>query len=211
MKRLVDLAQVPQNFGRERRVERGGDLVQQKNLGIHRQCACQRDALPLTSRKLGWIFWQRLAVLGLVKRVNVYQRAKLPRPLERLGRRNALHVNRTLRDVPEDRLVRPEIEFLKYDADARPVHVLVNEHLDDPVVRLDDLVLPEIDGAVLDVLEEIQAGRNVLAGSARAADGDSLAVVDDQELNPSSTVCVPYPTVTFSRRKSSSIPTTHVA
>jgi hypothetical protein len=91
------------------------------------------------------------------------------------------------------------------------VHVLVNEHLDDPVVRLDDLVLPEIDGAVLDVLEEIQAGRNVLAGSARAADGDSLAVVDDQELNPSSTVCVPYPTVTFSRRKSSSIPTTHVA
>ena len=61
------------------------------------------------------------------------------------------------------------------------MQVFIDEHLDDAVVRLDDLVLPEIDRAVLDMLEEIQAAQErALAGSARTADGDSLAVVDDQ-------------------------------
>ena len=122
------------------RVERGGRLVEEQDLGIHRQRARDRHplALPAGQRRR-----KGIALAGHVHAVELVQR-----PFLRLALRDLLQPAQRERDIVEHRHVAVEREILEHEADpaaqradvdvrARDIlaveHDLARRRLDQPV------------------------------------------------------------------------------
>jgi hypothetical protein len=90
-------------------VERGGDLVEEHQVGAHRERACDRNALLLTSAELPGM------------RVRLVLEPDFAQVLDgagtRLGARHVEHVLECERDVLAGRLVREQVELLEDDPD----------------------------------------------------------------------------------------------
>jgi hypothetical protein len=89
-------------------IERRGDLVEQHDLGLHRQRAGDRDALALAARQMLRIGGRLVEQPDLVE-----QRPRKPLRL-RLG--HARHRDRTLHHVAEHGHVREQVEMLEHHA-----------------------------------------------------------------------------------------------
>src|SRR5690606_29880562 len=148
------------------RVQCGGGLVEQHDLGLHRERPRDRGALLLTAGQLGGV------LVALVGDADALQQGQ-PVPLGlRLG--HLAHLDRPERDVLEDRLVREEVEALEHHADVGPQRgeglALGGERL--PV---------DLDGAAVDRLEAVDhAAQRGLARPGRAEHHDDLAGRDLQ-------------------------------
>ena len=93
-------------------IERGGRLVEQHELRVHRQRAGDGDTLLLAAGKLR----RELRVLG--GQADAVE--QLHRALASLGRRDALHPDRCLDDVLQRGHVREQVELLEHHADPLP-------------------------------------------------------------------------------------------
>ncbi|EOD70532.1 6-pyruvoyl-tetrahydropterin synthase [Amycolatopsis vancoresmycina DSM 44592] len=94
------------------RVQRRGRLVEQHDLGPHRQRPRDGDALLLATRKL------RRVLVGLVGDADALQ--QLHRRLARFGLRGLADLHRREHDVLDDGLVREQVERLEHHADVGP-------------------------------------------------------------------------------------------
>ncbi len=109
---IVEQAQQRRDFADEPRIERGGRLVEQHHVGLHRQRARNRDALLLPAGQA-----RRVLVLlaGQPDEIQVQ-----PTDFLRLRRGHLLDGHRRLDHVLERREVREEVEVLKDQADPHP-------------------------------------------------------------------------------------------
>ena len=126
------LADHVEHLGDELRVERARDLVQQHDVGLHRQRANDRDALLLPARQPIGIL---VRLVGQPEPVE-----QLPRALLSLVRGESEHLPRRQRDVPQHGHVREQVERLEDDADLAPDRVRVDARrrdVDDRAPRSD--------------------------------------------------------------------------
>ena len=91
-------------------IQRRGGLVEQHQLGVHRQCPGDRHPLLLAAGQL------RRVGVGLLRKPDLVQ--QVAGPLHRLVLLDALHVDRRLDDVLQRRAVREEVEVLEHHADV---------------------------------------------------------------------------------------------
>src|SRR5918992_2014951 len=148
------------------RVQGGRGLVEEHELGLHRQRAGDRHALLLTA---GEVCREGVSLLG---HPDALEQAL--RPLTRLGLRQPLHLDRGHRQVLHDRLVREQVELLEDHADLRP-------HLVDGLAGLGDRLAVEPHVPLVDPLEAVDTAQHRrLAGARRPRDHHDLAAVDRQ-------------------------------
>ena len=93
----------------ELRVERARDLVEQHQLGVHRERAGDRDALLLAAREPVRVLLRLLREADPAQQRHRAILRRVARQAERLARRE--------RDVLEHRHVREQVERLEDDAD----------------------------------------------------------------------------------------------
>ncbi|MGY4280939.1 hypothetical protein ACVWXO_000159 [Bradyrhizobium sp. LM2.7] len=106
---IGELAHHAEDVADELGIERRGRLVEQDRLGLHRQRACDRDALLLAARELRRM---RVGLLG-----KPHLRKQRPATLERNAARLLLDIKRTLDDVFEDSAMREQVEALEHHRD----------------------------------------------------------------------------------------------
>src|SRR3712207_4069681 len=94
------------------RVQRRGRLVEEHELGLHRQRPGDRHALLLAARQVGGVR------VGL--RRDAHALEQLLRALAGTGLREPLHLDRSQGDVLHDRLVGEQVELLEDHADLGP-------------------------------------------------------------------------------------------
>ncbi len=112
----------------ELRVQRRGGLVEQHQLGVHRQGPGDRDTLLLAAGQL------RRIRGGLFRQPHLIQQIRCPCHSIRLL--DALHVDRRLDDVLQRRAVREQVEVLEHHADvAALLGGVTGRHLEQLVPR----------------------------------------------------------------------------
>jgi hypothetical protein len=157
-------------------VQRTGGLVEQHQLGLHRQRAGDRDALLLTARQL------RRVGVDLVRQPDSVQ--QLSAPVDGLALAQSAHLHRGLDDVAEGRHVREEVEALEDHADvgARRRGLLLPQLVELlAVLAVADELAVNRQPATVDLLEVVDApqeGR--LAGAGRAEQATDLARLHGQ-------------------------------
>ena len=158
-----------QDFASELGIERRGDLVEQHDLGLHRQRTGNGCALLLTAGHL-------LRVGGrLVLQAHALQRLHRDRLGIRLG--SALHADLRQRDVLHHRQVREQVVALKHDANVLTQGAQV-------ALAVMDLVAADRDAAAVDDFQPVHAAQGrALAGTALANDGHHFAGIDGK-VNP---------------------------
>ena len=175
-----ELAHDVEDLADELRVERGGRLVEEHELGLHRQGPRDRDPLLLTAGELPGVGGALVLEPDAVEQV---ERLGL-----HLGLLAPLDPDGALHDVLQRCHVREEVEPLEDHADLTALSgdllVLETEELR-PALRLLLLVASELavdpDAPGLDVLELVDApqeGRLARAGGAEQADDLTLGDVD---------------------------------
>ena len=145
-------------------VERGGDLVEQHHLGVHRQRPGDRHTLLLAARQLVGI---RVGAGGEPEPGQHLQGVAASR-----GLRDPEHLARADRDVVGDRHVREQVEALEHHADTASDRVGVEAGLGDVDAVEEDL-------AVVDRLEHVHAAQQRgLARPRRSDQRDHVALSD---------------------------------
>ena len=107
-----ELADDVEHLRDELRVERGGDLVEQQQVRLHRERPHDRHPLLLAARQP-----VRHVARLRAEAEPLEQRQRLPL---RLGARPAQHLARRERHVVEHRHVREQVERLEHDPDPAP-------------------------------------------------------------------------------------------
>jgi hypothetical protein len=152
-------------------IERGGDLVEQHHLGVHRQRAGNRDALLLASRQFARIGRELVGKADLGEQL---ARARLDLRLVLLE-----HMDRRHHHVLQRVLVREQIVLLEDDADIASQAELVE-------ILVVDLAPGELDRALADRHQAVDATQQRRFSRARRADdADGLAAPDGQCRHPS--------------------------
>ena len=170
----AELADDVQDFADKLWIERRGHFIEQHDFGPHRECAGDRDALLLTTGKLGGV------VVFLVRKPNHAQ--KLDCAGLGLGTRQLQHRHRRLDAVTERRHMRKEVEMLEHHADlgANPAQMrLARRH--EPLSRfyVSERLAFDPDHAAVDGLKGHQhAQYRRLAGARRPDDRNLLAARD---------------------------------
>jgi hypothetical protein len=168
-----------QHVGNQFGVERAGRLVEQDQLGPHRQRACDRHALLLAARKLARIgvdllgqpdaFQHRMSALG-------HLRARLP-----------LHADRPLDDVLQHGHVGEQVEVLEHHADvdalARDL-VLVHLFQKATAFLVADQLAIHADTAVVDTLQMVDAAQEGALARARLAEQAHHLPVRQRQVYP---------------------------
>ena len=109
---FAEPAQNLRNLAPAAGIERAGGLVEQENLGIHRESARDRDALLLTAGELG-----RMGVLAMRQ---TDEREELARAFAGGIAPVAAYENRRFGDVVERAQMREEVETLEDETHAAP-------------------------------------------------------------------------------------------
>src|SRR5690625_3823204 len=147
-------------------VERRGRLVEEHDLGLHRESACDGDALLLAAGQLSGILARLL--------LDADAGEELAGSLIGFGLRLLAYLDRAERDVLEDRLVREQVERLEDHPD-------VGAQLGECLALLRQLVTVDGDTAVVDRLQAIdRAAQRRLTRAGRADHDDDLAGCDVQ-------------------------------
>ena len=153
-----DVEHLADEFG----VERRGDLVEQHDLGLHRQRAGDRHALLLAAATAG------RGRRRPCRRGRAGRAASTPRRV-RPPRRAPSTLRGAERDVVDDSHVREQVEALEHHADPAPDRVGVEP-------GLADVDAVEQDRAVVDRFEQVDAAQQrALARAGRADQADDLA------------------------------------
>ena len=155
-----------EHLGDELGVESARHLVEQQQVGLHRECPDDRHALLLTARQpVGELD----ALVGEPEALQQARRVRL-----RLDSRGPQHLAWGERDVVEHGHVREEVERLEHDADPPPDAIDVHVGSRD-VVAFDD------DAPGVDRLDQVDAAQQRgLAGARRADEADDLVLIDRQ-------------------------------
>src|SRR5688572_11263820 len=155
-----------QHFLDHFRIERGGRLVEQHDLGVHAQRARDRDALLLAAGQLARILVRLLWNLHALEVVH--------RHLFRFLLRHLAYPDRRQGQVLDDGQVREQVEVLEHHPDFAA-------HLVDLLQVMRQLGAVDYDLAALVLLQAVDAAdHGRLAGTGRAAHHDALALVDRQ-------------------------------
>ena len=170
---LGELAHDAEHLADELRVERRGRLVEEHELGVHRERPGDGDALLLAAGELGRVGRRLVAEAHLLE--------QLERPRPRLLLAHALDLDRRLHDVLQRRHVREEVEALEHHADVAALrrHLLVGEVVQVPaLLAVAHEVAVDPDAAAVDRLELVDAAQERrLARARRPEQADDLAAV----------------------------------
>ena len=158
----------------EFRVERGGRLVEEQQLGLHRQGAGNRDPLLLPPGQL-----PRVCLTSVPQSDTIEQHVCLRR---HLVAGSAENVDRGFDDVLEHGHVRKQVEALEHHAgiQSRPCR-LAGLHLVKPAItfRVADQLLIHVQAARINLLEVIDAAQEGrLPGSGRSDEAGHRATLD---------------------------------
>ncbi|MDR8859493.1 hypothetical protein FEP87_05800 [Burkholderia multivorans] len=172
---LGELLHHLQHFADEFRIERGSRLVEQHHVRMHRQRACNRDALLLTARQ--------------VRRILLLDARREPDLLEILARallgfllRNAEHVHGRFHHVLDHVHVRPQIEVLEHHRELRAYALQLLRIGGAQCARLvgrgAHFLAVDEDAARIRLLEEVDTAQHrAFAGAGRADHADHVAGV----------------------------------
>ena len=161
---LREVAHEAQHLVDELRVERGGDLVEEEHLRLHRHRARDRDALLLAAAQLVGI--------GVCLLLEPDPPEQDPGALLRGRARDAADLDRRDRHVPHHAHVREQVEALEHEPD-------LPSELDEVHPGPGDDVALEADLPALDRLEPVDAAEERrLTGARRADQADHLVRVD---------------------------------
>ena len=148
------------------RVERGGDLVEEENLGVHHEGAHDGDALALAAGELARV------VVGAVSQADALE--QFVRPLLGVGARFSRDQAGGERQVPHDRQVGEELVGLEDHADAA-AHLGPGDAGRRQVGPVEE-DLPGVDG-----LEAVDRAQQRGLAAARGSDDDDDFAVGDVE------------------------------
>jgi hypothetical protein len=152
-----------QHLADQFRVERGGDLVEQHDLRLHRQRPDDRHALLLAARELVGI---------MVHVVGKTEALEQPHRAGKLAARATAHPHGREHHVFARAHMREEVVGLEHDADPLAHRLRIEP-------RLGDVHAVQKDRAVVDRLQQVDAAQQRrLAGPRRADQADHLALPD---------------------------------
>ncbi|EAY71525.1 hypothetical protein BDAG_04363 [Burkholderia dolosa AU0158] len=162
-----------QHFADEFRIERRRRLVEQHHLRLHRERACDRDALLLTARQM-----RRIHALDALRQPDLAQILACARNGFVLA--DAQNGDRRLDHVVEHRHVRPKVEVLEHHRELRAhaLQLLPVGHVQRAVAVAfgTDRLAADRDPPGARLLEEVDtAQKRTLARTARADDADHVA------------------------------------
>ena len=171
---LGEVADDLQHLADELGIERRGGLVEEHDIGLHRERAGDRRPLLLPAREMG------REVVVLVLQPDLLQQG--PRPLHRFAPGQLEHVDGRLDDVLQHRQMRPQVELLEHHAEAGADAVdlaPVGRHRPAaPVASHADQLAADMDLPGVRDLQQVDAAQQcTLAGAAGAQDGDDVVLV----------------------------------